>query len=178
MRPAAAAVRDWEFMVEHAAKTDGDIAKDLFVLSSKKELSHRLMQDKGAIEKGWELYCMPEAPKGGETYLPGGQRRRVNEEKDQLRREEAKRKSVRARWERFGMGLFGGIALIAPMLLMVLHRDRTTALATTSASVILFAVAVAFLPLASPDLTIAVVAAYAAVLVVFVGASLPPPPQK
>lgn len=168
-------MRDWEFMVEHAAKTDGDIAKDLFVPSSKKPLSHRLMQEKGVIEMGWESCCVPEEPKPGDTYLPGGQRRRVNEEKERLRQEEMKRKTFRARWERFGMGVFGGIALIAPMLLMVLYRDRTTALTTTSVSMILFAIIISFLPIASPDLALAAVAAYAAVLVVFVGAALPQP---
>jgi hypothetical protein len=168
-------VRDWEFMVEHAAKADGDTARDLFVPSSKNPLSHRLMQEKGVIEVGWENRCVPEESKPGDTYLPGGQRRRVNEEKERVRQEEMKRKSSRARWERFGLGMFGGIALIAPMLLMVLHRDRTTALATTSVSMILFAVIISFLPMASPDLALATVAAYAAVLVVFVGAALPQP---
>ena len=162
-------------MVEHAAKTDGDIAKDLFVLSSKKPLSHKLMQEKGVIEMGWESRCVPEEPKPGDTYLPGGQRRRVNEEKERLRQEEMKRKSIRASWERFAMGVFGGITLIAPMLLMVLHRDRTTALTTTSVSMILFAIIISFLPIVSPDLVLTAVAAYAAVLVVFVGAALPQP---
>ena len=120
-------------MVEHAAKTDGNIARDLFVASSKKPLSRRLMLEKGVIRVGWESRFLPGRPKPGDTYLPCGQRRRVNEEKERLM-------SSRARWERFGMGLFGGTALIAPMFLMVLHWGRTTALATTSASVILFAV--------------------------------------
>lgn len=168
-------MRDWEFMVEHAAKTDGDIAKDLFIASSKNPLSYKLMQEKGLIEMGWESYCVPEEPKPGDTYLPGGQRRRVNEEKERLRQKEMRIKSSRARWERFGMGVFGGIALIAPMLLMVLHRDRTTALVTTSVSMILFAIIISFLPIASPDVALVAVATYAAVLVVFVGAALPQP---
>ncbi len=120
----AAAVRDWEYMIEHAGRTGGDISKDLSVASSKNPLSHKLMQRNGVIEEGWELKCQPGPPRIGDKYLPGEQRRNFNSEK-----------SLRAQFSRFWMSRFGGIALIVPMLLMVVHRDRTTALATTSVSV-------------------------------------------
>jgi hypothetical protein len=77
--------------------------------------------------------------------------------------------------DRLRLGAFGGVALIGPMLLMVLHRSRDTSLITASASTMLFAFTLA---IAAKDLkgmdVLAATAAYAAVLVVFVGASLTP----
>lgn len=87
-----------------------------------------------------------------------------------LRREKAK-----AAYERLSMGAFGGITLIAPMLIMVLHRSLNTSLIVSSASTVLFALALA---LAARSLrgmdVLAATAAYAAVLVVFVGTSMTP----
>jgi hypothetical protein len=68
------------------------------------------------------------------------------------------------------MGVCGGLALIAPMLLMVLHKDQITTLATASVATMLFALGLAFLGenLKGQEV-LACVAAHAAVLVVFVG---------
>lgn len=83
--------------------------------------------------------------------------------------------------QRFIWGIGGGLALIAPMLLMVLHKTLLTTLLTSSVSVILFAFVVAsissgLLPGTNaidlgPRDVLAATATYAAVLVVFVGAS-------
>lgn len=67
------------------------------------------------------------------------------------------------------MGLLGGLALISPMLLMVLHQDLLTTLLTVSVSTILFAGALAFFTRLQGETMLASVAAYAAFLVVFVG---------
>lgn len=67
------------------------------------------------------------------------------------------------------MALIGGLSLISPMLIMVLHKDLLTTLLTTSISVLIFGFILA-LYLKSPETVMGVVAAYAAVLVVFVGA--------
>jgi hypothetical protein len=77
--------------------------------------------------------------------------------------------------ERLWMGGFGGIALIGPMLLMVLHRDLNTSITTASVATVLFALllAVAGRNLGGNDV-LAATAAYAAVLVVFVGTSMAP----
>lgn len=74
-------------------------------------------------------------------------------------------------WERITMGLLGGLALIGPMLLMVLHKDQLTSLLTVSVSTILFAVALSFFTQLQGQSVLASVAAYAAVLVVFVGSN-------
>jgi hypothetical protein len=88
---------------------------------------------------------------------------------------EKERKKENDFWERLWMGGFGGIALIGPMLLMVLHRDLHTSIITASVATFLFAslLAVTARSLEGKDV-LAAVAAYAAVLVVFVGTTLTP----
>jgi hypothetical protein len=85
------------------------------------------------------------------------------------------RESHKASSERLWMGSFGGLALIVPMLVMVLHRSLRGSLIVSSVGTVLFAFALA---LAARSLrgmdVLAATAAYAAVLVVFVGTSLPP----
>jgi len=74
---------------------------------------------------------------------------------------------------RLAMAFFGGIALIGPMLIMVLQPSRNTCLITTSVATFLFAT---LLALGARDSTgkdvLAATAAYAAVLVVFVGTAM------
>lgn len=156
-------------MVEHGSKAGDDISKDLFVASSAKPLTRKLMIDKQVIEVNpAQTPAQIYGPKQ-QTYLPGGQRRHVNAEKN----EELRMKSWRARLERFWISVLGGVALIAPMLVMALHNDRTTALAITSGSVFLFAIIFAIIIPAPPEVALTAVSAYAAVLIVFVGSTLP-----
>lgn len=73
--------------------------------------------------------------------------------------------------DRASMALFGGLALIAPMLIMSLHATQATQLATTSLFVVAVALALAWqMEDAQNKDIIGATAAYAAVLVVFVGA--------
>jgi len=77
--------------------------------------------------------------------------------------------------ERLWMGSFGGLALIVPMLIMVLDRGVKTSLIVTSVGTVLFAFALALAARTLKGMDVlAATAAYAAVLVVFVGTSLPP----
>ena len=79
--------------------------------------------------------------------------------------------------ERIWMGALGGVAVIGPMLLMSLHRTLTTSLITSSVATVLFTLVLA---LGARNLkgqeVLGAVAAYAAVLVVFIGTSIPPVP--
>jgi hypothetical protein len=77
-------------------------------------------------------------------------------------------------FNRFGMALFGGIALIGPTIIMTLHSSRNTCLITTSVSTVLFAIILALgaSDSSGKDVLVAT-AAYVAVLVVFLGTSLP-----
>jgi hypothetical protein len=69
---------------------------------------------------------------------------------------------------RFGMAAVGGAFLIAPMWLMVLHRTLYTGLVSTTVFVIFFGIVMAFFIEKGLDV-MTTTAAYAAVLVVFVG---------
>jgi len=88
-------------------------------------------------------------------------------------REERERK--KAFTERLIGAMFGGLALIGPMLIMVLKPSRDTSLITVSVATFLFAISVA---VGAQDSlgkdVLAATAAYAAVLVVFVGTSSVP----
>lgn len=82
---------------------------------------------------------------------------------------------VRLFFERFTLGVFGGLAIIAPMLIMALSTSLLVSLVVASVATMLFAVLLA-LPMLGGELdgktVLASVAAYAAILVVFVGTSL------
>jgi hypothetical protein len=67
------------------------------------------------------------------------------------------------------MALLGGVALWVPMVIMALNPSLDKSLTTTGAAVFIFAVAIALLSKASPENVLGITAAYAAVLVVFVG---------
>ena len=95
-----------------------------------------------------------------DPWLPGGSR-------------SSKQSQILSRnvWERFMWALLGGLALVGPMLLMVLHKDKVTTLTTASVATLAFALCAATLTdKTSLELTGAT-AGYAAVLVVFVGVS-------
>jgi hypothetical protein len=101
--------------------------------------------------------------------LPDPNYRELNRE---IRLEKERRNAFT---ERLWMGAFGGVTLIGPMLLMVLHRDRNTSIITASVATSLFTLILGFAAreLGGKDI-LAATAATAAVLVVFVGASLAP----
>lgn len=69
-----------------------------------------------------------------------------------------------------GMAVLGGAFLIGPMLVMVLHPGLITSLVTTSVCVFAFGMVVALF-LENPFDVLSGTAAYAAVLVVFIGTS-------
>ena len=76
------------------------------------------------------------------------------------------------------MALFGGIALIVPTVIMAKNQGINFSLVTTAIATVLFAL---MLAVGATDSTgkdvLAATAAYAAVLVVFVGTSLATPPS-
>ncbi|KAM5357472.1 hypothetical protein ACJZ2D_016238 [Fusarium nematophilum] len=83
---------------------------------------------------------------------------------------ERKHKESRALLARLGMAVGGGLALIVPMLIMVLHPTKLTAILTTSIFTLAMAVALAvFMAHSEPMDIVGFTAAYAAVLVVFIG---------
>jgi hypothetical protein len=121
--------------------------------------------------KDWIKYArFPEKAHGGDFYIGSFQYREI----DGYGLEERSRKE---RWrERLRMALFGGAALIGPTLIMSLSPGRTTSLVTASLATLLFALALAkFATTSTGKDVLGATAAYAAVLVVFVGTSSSPP---
>ncbi|EME79925.1 uncharacterized protein MYCFIDRAFT_141986 [Pseudocercospora fijiensis CIRAD86] len=73
------------------------------------------------------------------------------------------------RLARFLVAMSGALFILVPMYIMVLHNSQTTNLVATTVAVILFAVMCSITMRATNDQTLGATAAYAAVLVVFVG---------
>ena len=85
------------------------------------------------------------------------------------------RQSQRGLLSRLKMALFGGVIVVAPMLIMTLHQDQLTALLTASLFVLVVAVVLAwFMKDAAEKDILTATAAYAAILVVFVGTTVTP----
>ncbi|KAI0436542.1 hypothetical protein F4803DRAFT_541892 [Xylaria telfairii] len=153
----AQAVRDWELMVDYNLKAAGDRDKDPFCISSKWKLTRQPMEDAGLRVKE-DIYHTGTL----DAYIGVfKQRNKVNRDR-----------SWKAFTLRLSMAVFGGVALIGPMLLMVLHNDMATDLATTSVAVFVVAIIISVYSTATPEGIVGTIAAYAAVLVVFVGTLL------
>ena len=152
-RPATA-IRDWELIVKNSGQKD-----DPFILRGSRALNVRLMNEAGLTR---ENHARLELCKDyANPQLPFDSRGNIKS-----------RSKLKAFWARFYMAMFGGIALIGPMILMVLKTSLVTALVTVSLSVFLFGLALAiFFTDVGPETVLASVAGYAAVLVVFVGTS-------
>jgi hypothetical protein len=95
-------------------------------------------------------------------------------------RQRKARADLRVRIERIAVAIFGGTMVVAPMLIMTLRPSRLSSLLTSSLFVLVVALVLAvvdMLPIAisnfAPKDILTSTAAYAAILVVFVGAFLP-----
>jgi hypothetical protein len=159
--PAGNALRDFEYMQEHAARHVKDDKRDPFLLKSSNLLQRLAMQDAGVIP---DLVLpegrLPVARDRFEPQLPGMSRTVAHRasESEQL-------------WVRFAMASAGGLVLIVPMLIMANLETNTASLVTTSIAMFLFAAGITFGTQLKPDQVLGATAAYAAVLVVFVGTS-------
>ncbi|RYP68829.1 hypothetical protein DL771_006447 [Monosporascus sp. 5C6A] len=115
-----------------------------------------------------------------QTFVQGivgpGERHPVDCNFRELNREiRLEKEREKAFLHRLVMGSFGGLALIIPMLIMALLPGLKTSLITSSVATVLFASLIArYEDNAAGKDILAAVAAYAAVLVVFVGASMAP----
>jgi uncharacterized membrane protein YfcA len=142
-------------MAEYEEKAGKDRSQDPFRISNQWTLPYKAIQSADLNKDLTDTY-------GGASLEqkagPFRQRNRVNKDR-----------KFKALVQRFIMAMFGGITLIVPMLIMVLHKDRATDLSTTSVAVVLFAGVVAYFSEATREGIVSTVAAYAAVLMVFVG---------
>ena len=78
--------------------------------------------------------------------------------------------NLTATLDRFLTGLAGGISLLVPMIVMTFLPGRTARLVIVSVATMLFAAAMS-LTAVSKDNVIAATAAYAAIMVVYIGSS-------
>lgn len=75
-------------------------------------------------------------------------------------------------FSRLKMAVFGALAFLVPMLIMILHPTKLTTLLTTVVCVLAVAVALAYaMHDSDPKDVLSATAAYTAVLVVFIGSS-------
>lgn len=180
MHEYTTALRDWDFMKQCALrgkrdpyivtteKVDDSILIQEFMMNLNDERDRRFDQirDDDAydqpvtkLEQDLEFLSDPLSRPADKAKLElfAGSRNMMN-----------RQDIIKAFLERISMALLGGAFLIAPMLIMVLHDTRLTALFTSSAFVVSFGVAISFY-LDKPFDVLSGTAAYAAVLVVFVG---------
>jgi VIT1/CCC1 family predicted Fe2+/Mn2+ transporter len=139
-----------------------DFEKDPFKLVTSKALDQKIMEEADiALPLHREdLRDLRRPYDSANPQLPGDSRARIVHERE-----------AQAIIKRFCVAFVGGMALLIPMIIMVLHKDLLTTLLVVSVSVILFAVLIAIYSHQSPVDILTLTAAYAAVLVVFVGSS-------
>lgn len=157
-------------MTLKAAECEDIGQDDPFKISTTSALSFRIMEEAGLLpgpgRREYERIRLEAALDAaqyeeGRNVLPGWSRH------ERLRAEELQRYLGR-----LGMGVLGGLAIIVPMLIMVLHNTLPTTLVTTSLATLLFAVVLAWSGQPrEPEGVLAATATYAAVLVVFIGAT-------
>lgn len=159
------ALRDLEYMQVQAAVHAKDDEHDPFYLKSSKQLMRNSMEAVGLIPdmllpKG----PLPVARDRDDPQLPGISRtvaRKTSETQQLL--------------VRFATASAGGLLVIVPMLVMANLESRTSCLVTTCVAMVVFAAGITLGTELKPDQVLAATAAYAAVLVVFVGTSLATP---
>jgi hypothetical protein len=154
-------------MTEQEAEARRNDQPDPFNISTQNELGQYLLRpliDQQLAERPLEQQLWPPVDQGelqkGKNILP-------------LKARGAANNAARLRLMVTSLvtGIIAGLGLILPMLIMVLSGGLATTLIISSAATILFAGGLAFFTDMRPEGVMGAVAAYAAVYVVFVGAS-------
>jgi hypothetical protein len=155
-------VRDWELMLKYANNTS---LNDPFCISNIEGMIQNAMSDAGLITHEIKGKTEGYTWAGNAKIGPFQQRNKISSKITQ-----------KALGNRLLMAIIGGIALILPMILMVklptTLRGTNADLIITSVSAVSIAFLVALFSEVQPEGVIAIVAAHAAVLVVFVGTSI------
>ncbi|OBT83879.1 hypothetical protein VE02_06152 [Pseudogymnoascus sp. 03VT05] len=124
------ALRDFDYMLQ---KDDIEIERDPFYLMYSRWCDWAIMRP--VVDKLYKSKkVMMEIPRDHEDAEMIGDARAWTKQR-------ARDASF---YKRFWFGLAGGLALINPMLLILLHHDRVTALAMASVATVFFAVTMAF----------------------------------
>ncbi|KAJ9200064.1 hypothetical protein DTO164E3_2806 [Paecilomyces variotii] len=162
LREYVQALQDYDYMAKYALRKEdpfivtGERAIDRLMLQvamrNKENEADPLRWEKSILS--WEALNIRPAPIGG------------------TRDGNLRQSWVKGFRQRLVVAAVGGILLIAPMWLMVLHRTLYTALVSTSVFVSIFGLMMALFIEGLKDV-LSSTAAYAAVLVVFVGLTVP-----
>jgi hypothetical protein len=168
-------LQDWDYSKQCAPRGKEN---DPFIVTTKKTIGYEMIQgiaeelykntEWRAEDQYWFSKLEEDMKKTGKLAEPrerdgavlfGGPRNVMNE-----------KEALKCFLRRIGMAGIGGAFLIGPMILMVLHKGLLTTLLTTSLCVCAFGLIMAIF-LDQPFDVLSATAAYAAVLVVFVGTS-------
>jgi hypothetical protein len=156
------AVRDFDFMQQRAVDCGENDEDDPFYLKSSKELD-RLAMEWACLIPDHVLPAgdLPIARDRDHPVLPGVPRTVAI-------------KAVKSKHLllRFSMASAGGLSLIVPVLVMANVPGIISSLITTCIAMLIFAIGITFGTDLKADQVLGATAAYAAVLVVFVGTSL------
>jgi hypothetical protein len=153
-------------------------------------VNSRILEDANLLER--ELLRIPQELRGKQWFTTGDwtnikipkpkyplrsedvELERVNRKRYQERKER-----LRQTFQRLGVAVLGGVFLVGPMWLMVLQNELYTTLISTTAFVFGFELVLSLVPTfvdgakVGLDTVMSATAAYAAVLVVFVGTTTP-----
>ncbi|KAI7679804.1 glutamine synthetase/guanido kinase, partial [Hortaea werneckii] len=154
-------VRNLDFMREKA-KLGYD--KDPFLVKSSRALERGALESAGLIPD----FLLPK----GELPLPEDHEHPLLFNESGGRQHANEMTLKKQRLERFAMASFGGLLIIVPMLIMANIPGKVASLVTSCVAITIFAALVTLVTKLGPHEVLASVAAYAAVLVVFVGLSL------
>ncbi|KAI0163249.1 hypothetical protein BJ166DRAFT_289475 [Pestalotiopsis sp. NC0098] len=153
------AVRDYDYMLER-----GESTEDPFLATSQNFLDHYVIQ---TLSEGKNF--LPDTGQEGRKIVPVPLALKNHSEPIiDVRKRYRARTWTQGFQQRVLMATVGGVFLIGPMWLMVKLNDQTTSLISTTAFVAAFGLLMAY-SIDSPEKVMSATAAYAAVLVVFVG---------
>lgn len=159
---AVTALRDLRYMLEMPSKDPkvAEFLQNLLYLSASDPSDLAIMMDANLIKE------YPLKPRlHVSNYIGEGGRNHTLDTRQRLNE---------GLLHRVRMALFGGVVVVAPMLIMSLHRTLLTTLLTTSLFVLVVGLVLAWsMDSAQPKDILMATAAYAAILVVFVGTTLP-----
>jgi hypothetical protein len=162
-RTAGEMIRDIEYSEKVASKYKDDDERDPFLMRSSRAIDRMIMKRAELIPHHVGLAGeLPPARDAAQPQLP------IRGRNPGIRKSVSRRNALR-----FLMAVAGGLFLIIPMVIMVFVRTREASVATTCCAIFLAALALAACTDLGPNEVLATCAAYGAVLVVFVGASLP-----
>jgi hypothetical protein len=155
-------VRDLEYMQQRAADCGKNDDFDPFYLKSSKQIDRLAMGLVGLIpDHVLPPGDLPPARDFGRPVLPGVPRSVA------IKANKSENLALR-----FSMASAGGLSLIVPVVVMANVPGIICSLVTTCVAMLLFAIGITLGTDLKPDQVLGATAAYAAVLVVFVGTSL------